>query len=136
MSKVLPYWDRLKFFPYPMYHLTTGDTWIIKETGICRQVLLWGGSLFNQQFVDFPRSWVLHVVVFNNQKDGPIWHEFSKFVSNPFKYLWELPGNLLFFFYVHFSKIWSKNTIFVKQYIQLILHKKKMEIYCAFFYSG
>lgn len=75
------------FFPNSAYHLTTEDAWMIKETGIHRQVLLWGDSLCNQKFMDFLRYRFMCAVVFSSQKGGPILHEFAESLSNPFRYL-------------------------------------------------
>lgn len=35
----------------------------------------------------------MHLIVFNNQKDGPLLHEFAETLSNPFKLLSEFPGH-------------------------------------------
>lgn len=37
----------------------------------------------------------MDAIVFNSQKNGPILHELTESLCNPFKQLRELPGNLL-----------------------------------------
>lgn len=37
----------------------------------------------------------MDAIVFNSQKNGPILHELTESLCNPFKQLQELPGNLL-----------------------------------------